>query len=88
MSVQKPVRIVVLQRGWVLVGRFSQEGERCQLHDASVIRVWGTTEGLGELIAGPTSSTKLDPCGTATFHELTVVFTLDAEERGWASALR
>ncbi len=78
------VRIVVLQRGWVLVGRYREVSEvEHELTEASVIRYWGTSRGLGELIAGPTASTKLDPCGRASFHPMTVVFRLDAEASGW-----
>jgi hypothetical protein len=78
-------KIVVLQRGWVLVGKFREVSEtEHELIDASVIRFWGTTKGLGELVTGPTSSTKLDPCGRASFHPMTVVFKLDAEDDGWS----
>ncbi len=66
--------IVILQRGWVFVGDFSQEGSECKLNNASCIRLWGTTKGLGELaIEGPLSGTKLDPTPEVTFHEMTVV---------------
>ena len=42
------IKIVILQRGWVMIGRFEKNGSECKLHDASVIRNWGTTKGLGE----------------------------------------
>lgn len=77
-------RIVILQRGWVAVGAFYQEGANCRLENASVIRRWGTTKGLGELAeGGPTKNTVLDPAGTFRFHELAVVATLDTEEQKW-----
>lgn len=82
-----PVKIVVLQRGWVCVGRFEQDGDECKLLDASVIRVWGTTTGLGELTTGPTAKTVLDKAGTVRFHALTVVLMLDCEESSWAAKL-
>jgi hypothetical protein len=82
------IRIVILQRGWVMVGRFSQSGSECTLDNASVIRVWGTTRGLGELaINGPLSGTKLDPCPTVKFHELTVIATINCVEEKWKSKL-
>jgi hypothetical protein len=78
-------KIVVLQRGWVVVGKFREVSEvEHELTDASVIRYWGTTKGLGELVAGPTSATKLDPCGRVSFHPMAVVLKLDAEESAWS----
>lgn len=82
------VRIVILQRGWVTVGYFNQDGSNCTLEKASVIRVWGTTKGLGEIaIDGPTALTKLDPCPVVRFHELTVIATIDCVEEKWAKYL-
>lgn len=76
-------KIVILQRGWVMVGRFSRDGDMCSLDDASVIRVWGTTKGLPELRTGPLSTTKVDPAGHVEFHILTVVATIDCEDGSW-----
>jgi hypothetical protein len=79
-----PSKIAILQRGWVMVGTFSQDGERMTLTNASVIRQWGTTKGIGELaLNGPTAKTVLDPCGTVSFHELTVVALLDCQDGKW-----
>jgi hypothetical protein len=78
-------KIVVLQRGWVVVGKFAELSEvEHELTEASVIRYWGTTKGLGELIHGPTKATKLDACGRVTFHPMTVVLKLDCEEGAWS----
>lgn len=44
------IKIVILPRGWNMIGYYSQEGTRCKLENASVIRRWGTTKGLGELV--------------------------------------
>lgn len=77
-------RIVVLQRGWVAVGDVTRTGPDWRIGDARVIRVWGTTKGLGELVAGPTSSTKLDDYGTIHAHELGVVLSLPVEAEKWA----
>ena len=86
---KSPVKIVVLQRGWVAVGRFSQKGNECHLDEASIIRRWGTTKGLGEIAKnGPTSSTMLDSTPRITYHELTAVVTIDCEESEWSKKLR
>jgi hypothetical protein len=80
------VKIVVLQRGWVMVGRFERNGSDCKLHNASVIRNWGTTKGLGEIAAaGPTSSTKIDATnGLVEFDYLTVVASIACNGVAWA----
>jgi hypothetical protein len=78
------IKIVVLQRGWIYIGRFSKEGNTCTLKNASNIRTWGTTKGLPELVHGPTSSTKLDKCeGDVEFDWLTVVHTITVNEEKW-----
>ncbi len=60
--------IFVMERGFILVGRVADETTlEFTLDDVSVIRVWGTTKGLGELAEkGPLTSTQLDrePDGT------------------------
>lgn len=83
------IKIVILQRGWIMVGKFERNGSDCKLHDASVIRSWGTTKGVGELAQnGPNSNTKLDPCnGVVEFDYLTVVATIHCEEKKWKDAL-
>lgn len=84
-----PVKIVILQRGWVMIGKLERNGSDCKLHNASVIRSWGTTKGLGELASsGPTNKTILDKCGgVVEFDYLTVVASLSVEESKWASVL-
>ena len=82
------VKIVILQRGWVMVGRFERNGSDCKLHNSSVIRSWGTTKGLGELSSGPTSATKLDPTnGLVEFDYLTVVATVSCDDKKWEKYL-
>ncbi len=83
LHADSPVKIVILQRGWVMVGRWSRDGDNCTLDDASVIERWGTTKGLGELVDGPTENTKLAPCGHVEFHILGVVAAISADESKW-----
>lgn len=80
------LKIVILQRGWILVGKFERKGSDCKLRYSSVIRSWGTTNGLGEIAEnGPTSSTKLDKNhGLVEFDYLTVVATLSCNEEKWS----
>jgi len=82
------VRIVILQRGWVMVGRYSESGDECRLDDCSNVRIWGTTKGLGEIAeGGPTGSTKLDKQPVTRFHKLTVIATIDCVESKWRKHL-
>ena len=84
-KIMSDIKIVILQRGWVFIGRFSQEGQNCKLENAYCIRQWGTTKGIGELVDGPTSKTLLDPTPVVNFHEMTVVALIDCNENGWKS---
>ena len=80
-----PIRIVVLQRGWVVVGAYSQSGDDCLIRHGHVIRNWGTTKGLGEIATnGPTDNTLLDAIPETRFHALTVVLSLDCATEKWA----
>lgn len=82
------IKIVVLQRGWIMIGRYSKTGDICTLEDASVIRQWGTTKGLGELaLEGKKASTKLDPAGHVEFHILTIVATINCDDKKWDKEL-
>jgi|LakMenE18May11ns_1017448.scaffolds.fasta_scaffold8996020_1 hypothetical protein len=78
------IKIVILQRGWVYIGRFSREGNDCKLTNASCIRTWGTSKGLQELVNGATSKTVLDKCeGVVEFDWLTVVHTITVNPDKW-----
>jgi hypothetical protein len=57
-------QIVVLERGFVYVGKVKVDGDWVTIENARNIRRWGTTKGLGELAGGPTKETKLDEAGT------------------------
>ena len=82
------IKIVVLQRGWVMIGRMERDGSECKLHNASVIRKWGTTKGLGELSNGKLPDTILDKCGgVVEFDYLTVVATISVKEEVWDKQL-
>lgn len=65
-----PIRMLVLDRGFVYVCR-CPDPQRHALwlpyRDRRTVRRWGTTQGLGELVSGPTNETVLDalvPAGT------------------------
>lgn len=76
---QPPRRqIVIGERGWVWVGTVTRDGGDYILTDASCIRIWGTTQGLGELaLKGKTPKTVLEPVGTIRVPELAVIGRID-----------
>jgi hypothetical protein len=77
------VRIVILQRGWVVVGYYKRANGRVFVSKACVIRNWGTAKGLGELIAGPTAKTVLEPCGEVDAHELAEIASIKCDTSKW-----
>lgn len=82
------IKIVILQRGWVVIGRYHEDGDYGVLVDAYVIRRWGTSEGLGELaLQGKQKETKLDKTGVIRFHKLTTVALIDCNEDMWNKEL-
>ena len=79
--------IVVLDRGFVYVGRVTVDGDWCLIADAKNIRVWGTTNGLGELVNGPTKSTTLDAVGNVRAPLRAVISIIDANAEKWNTVL-
>lgn len=77
------IKIAVIDRGFVYVGRVAMEGDFLILRNAKNIRVWGTTNGLGELVSGPTSSTRLDPVGTVRVPSRALISLIDVEQSKW-----
>lgn len=83
------IKIAILQRGWVYIGRFEKKGNDCKLTNAFNIRRWGTSKGLGELAEeGKKLSTILDKAGTVEFDYLTVVALLSCNQEIWEPLLK
>jgi len=77
-------KIVVLERGWVVVGQLERDGDWFLLINGSVIRRWGTTQGLGELAQkGPLPETKLESLPLTKFHEKQVIMIINCSEEKW-----
>ena len=78
------MKICVLERGWVMVGRLEKDGDEYLLINGHVIRRWGTSDGLGELaIKGPLENTKLEKIPLVKFHKSQLIFTISCEETKW-----
>lgn len=88
VNTNSPIKIAILQRGWVVIGRYKEEGDECVIENAYVIRRWGTSEGLGELaLKGKQSETVLDKTGVVRFNKLTSVAFIDCNESVWNKVL-
>ncbi|MHB8392686.1 MAG: hypothetical protein ACYDBH_24420 [Acidobacteriaceae bacterium] len=79
--------LVVLDRGFVYVGHVTVDGDWCRIENAKNIRIWGTTNGLGELVNGPTQKTKLDTVGSVRAPMRAVISIIDADAEKWKSVL-
>jgi hypothetical protein len=78
-------QIVVLSHGFVYVGDVSIDGEWCKIANASNVRRWGTSKGLGELAAnGPLKQSVLDPAGTVQAPMSSVVALIACEAAKWS----
>jgi len=83
-NVLKGFGIIVVDRGFVYVGHILIEGNWCVITEASNIRYWGTTRGLGELaLNGPTENTKLDKVGTVRVPMKALISIIDTEVSKW-----
>jgi hypothetical protein len=81
----KSIRIVVADRGWVFVGEVIEADSRLIINNAQNIRFWGTSKGLGELaLSGPTRHTKLDPCGTVIIPQRAVILQIPCQTTNWS----
>lgn len=84
------MKIVVINNGFVVVCRqYQQTSETVTLTNARGIRVWGTDEGLGQLVHGPTGKTVLDaliPIVSVPPHQ--IIFTFDVVESGWSATFK
>ena len=76
--------VIVADRGFVYVGDVEVSDGWCVVSDAKNIRIWGTKNGLGELVLnGPLAETKLDPVGTVRIPMRAVISVIDTEKAKW-----
>ena len=77
------IQIIVLERGFVYVGRLANDGSRgIVITDARCIIRWGTENHLAQLVNGPLPNTKLgDRC---TVRANSMVHTLEVNQDAWA----
>ena len=79
------IKIAVLDRGYQYVGNVTMEDNFVVIRNAKNIRYWGTTKGLGELVNGPTSTTKLDNVGTVRVNTKALISLIDVDQAKWSN---
>ena len=80
------IKIVMLQHNFVYIGRIGQihvAQEWLVITNASNIRSWGTTKGIGELVNGPTLNTVCDYVGTVRVPIGMLVSLIDVVQDKW-----
>lgn len=80
------IKIVVLDRGFVYVGRVTLDGDFVVIAGAKNIRKWGTSKGLGELVSGPLANTVLDTVGTVRAPLRAVIHMVEVEQSNWPAS--
>ena len=86
--VNDPIKIVVLNRGWIAVGKTTENGSKTFIRNASIVRVWGTSKGLGEIAEkGPLSDTVLDKCGEIEVETCNVVLVMSCNQENWNNSI-
>ena len=81
------MHLVVLPRGWVMVGEeASEKDNKLLLNNASVVRKWGTSEGLPELAQkGPLKNTILDGKCEMEFPMSSVIAKMKCNDDAWSN---
>ena len=77
------IKIVVLERGFVYVGRCHTEDDQVTIYGARSLIRWGTTAHLGELAHGPTPKTMLGESCTVQAQRTQVLHTIEVEQDAW-----
>jgi hypothetical protein len=84
------VLLFVLDRGFVVVGLAEPDPDLAfhwLLKPGRTVRRWGTSNGLAELVRGPTADTVLDDPATRHVPFRSVIEILEVDERAWRTAL-
>jgi len=80
-----PIKIVVIERGFVYVGRveIDSESNDVTIRGARSLIRWGSSQHLGELVSGPLENTKLGAPCTVLVRERQVVHMIEVSSDGW-----
>ncbi len=78
------ITLGILDRGHIVVGRLDASGDIYLWTEASIVRRWGTKNGLGQLaMEGPLDETRLDQCPMVSVGKTEVLFTMSCTQENW-----
>jgi hypothetical protein len=78
-----PIKIVVIERGFVYVGRVCPNEKGCTIHGARSLIRWGSSQHLGELVGGPLKETKLGASCTVLVTESQIIHMIEVDQNAW-----
>lgn len=80
-----PIKIVVLERGFVYVGRVDEEGDPVvTIHNARSLIRWGTKKHLGQLVNGPLAETSLGDACTIKVRTNQIIHMIEVSQDAWS----
>jgi hypothetical protein len=77
------IKIVVIERGFVYVGRVEVGDGELMIHSARSLIRWGSSQHLGELVDGPLAETKLGAKCTVRVRDGQVIHTIEVDQNAW-----
>jgi hypothetical protein len=81
MSLPTTACIVIGTNGFVwYTPNAADMGDYIHLKSARIIRQWGTTDGLAELVDGPTKETKLDSASDVVLTKTAFLFAIPCKD--------
>jgi hypothetical protein len=85
-----PIKIVVIERGFVYVGRLTMNEESevegrltWTILGARSLICWGSSQHLGELVHGPLEETRLGAPCTVQVRDSQVVHMIEVDQDAW-----
>jgi len=80
---QGPIKIAVLERGFVYIGRVDQVDGEIVIRGARSLIRWGTSKHLGELYSGPLPNTRLGAACTVRARLQQLIHVIEVDEHAW-----
>ncbi len=80
---ESSIEIVVIDHGFVYVGRCEYQAHSVTIHGARCLIRWGTTEHLGQLRNGPRDETKLGASCTVEVKQARINHVIEVDQDAW-----